>query len=170
MASTTSLGNFTSCGKEPLLDNISGKVRAALEYSHRYPLSTSQLWLISICFQGHWCEREQCDTDVNEAHLALSLRVGCALKYKGELGSIETHLSLTMLNLNCGQFHGLYLSEGVSEDVEQGSQAILPQVKAVSSKASLSLPNLLMAPIWLLVDIPSKRMVLCFIQFCIPRA
>ena len=52
-----------------------------------------------------------------------------------------------MLNLNRGQFHGLYLSEGVSEDVEQGSQAILAQVKAVSSKASLSFPNLLMAPI-----------------------
>ena len=50
-----------------------------------------------------------------------------------------------MLNLNRGQFHGLYLSEGVCEDVEQGSQAILPQVKAVSSKASLSFPNLLMA-------------------------
>ena len=52
-----------------------------------------------------------------------------------------------MLNLNCGQFHGLYLSEGVSEDVEQGSQAILPQVKAVSSKERLSLTNLLMAQI-----------------------
>ena len=36
-----------------------------------------------------------------------------------------------MLNLNRGQFHGLYLSEGVCEGVEQGSQAILPQVKAV---------------------------------------
>ena len=107
MASTTSPGDFTSCGKEQLLDNISGKVRAALEYSHRYPLSTSQLWLISICFQGHWCEREQCDIDVNETHLALSLRVGYALKYKGELGSLETHLSPTMLTLNCGQFHGL---------------------------------------------------------------
>ena len=107
MASTTSPGDFTSCGKEPLLDNISGKVRAALEYSHRYPLSTSQLWLISICFQGHWCEREQCDIDVNETHLALSLRVGYALKYKGKLGSLETHLSPTVLTLNCGQFHGL---------------------------------------------------------------
>ena len=52
-----------------------------------------------------------------------------------------------MLNFNRAQFHGLYLSEGVWEGVEQGSQAILPQVKAVSSKASLSLPNLLMAPI-----------------------
>ena len=105
------------------------------------------MWLFSICFQGHCCEREHCDIDVNEAHLGLSLRVGYALKYKGELGSIETHLSLTMLNLNCGQFHGLYLSEGVSEDVEQGSQAILPQVKAVSSKERLSLTNLLMAQI-----------------------
>ena len=90
---------------------------------------------------------EQYDTDINETHLALSLRVGYALKYKGELGSLETHLSPTMLNLNRGQFHGLYLREGVSEDVEQGSQAILLQVKAVSSKASLSLPNLLMAAI-----------------------
>ena len=170
MASTTSPGDFTSCGKEPLLDNISGKARAALEYSHKYPLSTSQLWLISICFQGHWCEREQCDIDVNETHLALSLRVGYALKYKGELGSLETHLSPTMLNLNRGQFHGLYLREGVSEDIEQGSQASLLQVKAVSSKASLSLPNLLMAPIWLLVDIIPQRRVLCFIHFCMPRA
>ena len=53
-----------------------------------------------------------------------------------------------MLNLKRGQFHGLYLSEGVSEDIEQGSQAILPQVKSLTSKASLSLPNLLMALIW----------------------
>ena len=36
-----------------------------------------------------------------------------------------------MLNFNRAQFHGLYLSEGVCEGVEQGSQAILPQVKAV---------------------------------------
>lgn len=41
----------------------------------------------------------QCDIDVSETHLALSLRVGYALKHKGELGSLETHLSPTMLNL-----------------------------------------------------------------------
>ena len=75
-----------------------------------------------------------------------------------------------MLNLNCGLFHGLYLREGVSEDVEQGFQAILPQVKAVSSKASLSLPNLLMAPIWFLVDIPPQKEGALFYSLLYPQS
>ena len=75
-----------------------------------------------------------------------------------------------MLNFNRAQFHGLYLSEGVCEGVEQGSQAILPQVKAVFQGKPFSPQPVDGTNLTFGGYPPPKRRVLCFIHFCIPRA